>query len=193
VSGAGGGSAGRRFDYDQPRSNEEDILRGKLKGSEYDEGYTMGGRLDQINKVSPFQGTKVVIKNLHQSVTQDDIVELFGDIGALRRTKFCGPGHAEVTFVNQSDALKAVEIYHNRQLDGRPMKCQMVGVSSTVASAAPKVKLPSSISRSKSRTDGPPPDVESIHRALFNNKKSQDKQSFTLILPTKGKNEADYY
>jgi hypothetical protein len=37
------------------------------------------------------------------------------------------PGHAEVTFINKTDAARAVEIYHNRQLDGKPMKCQMVG------------------------------------------------------------------
>ena len=39
------------------------------------------------------------------------------------------PGHAEVVFVNRADAKKAVEIYHNRQLDGKPMKCQIVGVN----------------------------------------------------------------
>jgi hypothetical protein len=37
------------------------------------------------------------------------------------------PGHAEVTFINKTDAARAVEIYHNRQLDGKPMKCQRVG------------------------------------------------------------------
>ena len=39
------------------------------------------------------------------------------------------PGHAEVVFVNRNDAKKAVEIYHNRQLDGKPMKCQIVGIN----------------------------------------------------------------
>ena len=39
------------------------------------------------------------------------------------------PGHAEVVFVNRVDAKKAVEIYHNRQLDGKPMKCQIVGAN----------------------------------------------------------------
>ena len=34
-----------------------------------------------------YKGSKVTITNLQDCVTQDDIVELFGDIGALRRAK----------------------------------------------------------------------------------------------------------
>ena len=52
-------------------------------------------------------------------------MELFGDVGALRKAKVATPGQAEVTFVNHEDAEKAVEIYHNRQLDGKPMKCTL--------------------------------------------------------------------
>merc|ERR1712242_142000 len=77
--------------------------------------------------VSPLQGAKVVVSNLQSTVSQEDILELFGDVGALKRAKVSSPGSAEVVFVNRSDALKAVEIYHNRQLDGKAMKCQMVG------------------------------------------------------------------
>ena len=39
------------------------------------------------------------------------------------------PGSAEVVFVNRNDAKKAVEIYHNRQLDGKPMRCQIIGLN----------------------------------------------------------------
>ena len=81
--------------------------------------------------MSPLQGTKVVIQNLQTSVTQvlprfipgssphpwlltphpspppqEDIIELFGDIGALRRAKLVAPGHAEVTFINKADATR---------------------------------------------------------------------------------------
>ncbi len=89
----------------------------------------MADRLDggSGHSGSPLAGTKVVVSNLQDSVTQEDIVELFGDIGALKRAKLVEPGLAEVVFVKQSDASKAVEIYHNRQLDGKPMKCRAVG------------------------------------------------------------------
>lgn len=36
------------------------------------------------------------------------------------------PGTAEVIYKNLADANKAVEVYHNRQLDGQPMKCMLV-------------------------------------------------------------------
>ena len=42
------------------------------------------------------------------------------------RARLVEPGVAEVVFVKMSDAAKAVEIYHNRQLDGKPMKCSVV-------------------------------------------------------------------
>lgn len=77
--------------------------------------------------VSPLQGAKVIVANLHPNVSQEDIIELFGDIGALKRAKVPKPGFAEVVFVNKADAMKAVDIYHNRQLDGKAMKCNLVG------------------------------------------------------------------
>merc|ERR1712037_932167 len=54
-------------------------------GEERDEGpRTMGSRLDGNGTgVSPLQGTKIVIQNLQTSVTQEDILELFGDSGDL--------------------------------------------------------------------------------------------------------------
>ena len=148
-------------------------------------GRTMASRLESSGGlgVSPLQGTKIVIQNLQSSVTQEDILELFGDIGALRRAKLVTPGHAEVTFVNKSDAARAVEIYHNRQLDGKPMKCQMVGAGNTVAPGGATMKLPKELQGNKDRK-GPVPDMDSIHRALFNKKTmSGKKQTFTITMP----------
>jgi len=34
-------------------------------------------------------------------------------------------GVAEIIFVSKDSAKKAVEMYHNRQLDGKPMKCHI--------------------------------------------------------------------
>lgn len=52
--------------------------------------------------------------------------ELFEDIGQLLVARLVRPGTAEVIYKNLKDAQKAVDTYHNRQLDGQPMKCLLV-------------------------------------------------------------------
>lgn len=126
-------SSHRRYnDYDDPRggANEDELYRRRLMKDDkyYDRPRTMADRVDA--GVSPLSGSKIVVSNLQGTVSQEDIMELFGDIGPLKRAKIIEPGTAEVVFVNKSDALKAVEIYHNRQLDGKAMKCQMVSSGS---------------------------------------------------------------
>lgn len=71
-------------------------------------------------------GHRIVVSNLQPTVTQDDIKELFEDIGQLLTAKLVRPGVAEVIYKNLKDAQKAVDTYHNRQLDGQPMKCLLV-------------------------------------------------------------------
>lgn len=52
--------------------------------------------------------------------------ELFEDVGELLVSRLVRPGTAEVIYKTLKDATKAVETYHNRQLDGHPMKCLLV-------------------------------------------------------------------
>ena len=73
----------------------------------------------------------MIVSNLENTVTIEDIQELFSDVGHLKRVRISSPGTAEVIYINKADAVKAVEVYHNRQLDGKSMRCQIVG--STVA------------------------------------------------------------
>ena len=58
------------------------------------------GRFDsapETSHVSPLQGAKIVVANLQSSVTQEDILELFGDVGALKRAKIVGRGQVGET------------------------------------------------------------------------------------------------
>jgi len=64
---------------------------------------------------------KLVISNLHPNVTQDDILELFGAIGALRDGRLKSVGTAEVVYRVAEDAFAAYSKYHGRNLDGQPM------------------------------------------------------------------------
>lgn len=63
------------------------------------------------------------------------VQELFADIGDLLESRVVRPGVAEVVYERRADAIQAVDVYHNRQLDGRPMKCDMV--RSAGSSSAP--------------------------------------------------------
>lgn len=83
---------GSGYDYDDPRAmvdSEAEIIRRRQREAELQSRaseMTRGG-VASVQGVSPLQGTKVVIQNLQSSVTQEDIEELFGDIGALKKAK----------------------------------------------------------------------------------------------------------
>lgn len=53
----------------------------------------------------------MVVSNLMSTVSHSDIIELFGDIGPLKRAKITKPGTAEVVYVNKADATKAVKFF----------------------------------------------------------------------------------
>lgn len=52
--------------------------------------------------------------------------ELFGDVGGMLESRLVRPGTAEVIYKTVEDAKRAVDLYHNRQLDGQPMNCLLV-------------------------------------------------------------------
>lgn len=88
----------------------------------------------------PNAGHRIVVSNLHSSVSQSDIKELFEDIGELIEARLVRSGVAEVIFEKLKDAENAVETYHNRQLDGQPMKCLLVNPRSSNKPTAPAIK-----------------------------------------------------
>ncbi|GMP32506.1 hypothetical protein CsSME_00006232 [Camellia sinensis var. sinensis] len=45
-------------------------------------------------------------------------------------------GSAEVVFVRRSDAFQALKRYNNVQLDGKPMRIEIIGTNSEVAVSA---------------------------------------------------------
>lgn len=129
---------------------------------------TMGILSSSANSPSTPTGHRIVVSNLQPSVTHEDIRELFEDIGPLMTSRLVRPGTAEVVYENHKDAVKAVDVYHNRQLDGQPMKCMLVnarpptGTSGRGGHSGSSFKLPSG---GKSSVV---PDVGTIHKALFN-------------------------
>jgi len=80
-------------------------------------------------------GTKLYVSNLDSGVTNEDIRELFAEIGDLKRyavhyEKTGRPsGSAEVVYTRRSDAFSALKKYNNVLLDGKPMRIEIVGAN----------------------------------------------------------------
>uniref|UniRef100_A0A1D1YNQ1 RNA and export factor-binding protein 2 n=1 Tax=Anthurium amnicola TaxID=1678845 RepID=A0A1D1YNQ1_9ARAE len=87
-------------------------------------------------------GTKLYVSNLDYGVSNEDIKELFSEIGELKRSalhydKNGRPsGSAEVIFVRRSDALAALKRYNNVQLDGKAMKIEIIGADTSLPVSA---------------------------------------------------------
>lgn len=89
-----------------------------------------GGRASAIET-----GTKLYISNLDYGVSNEDVKELFSEVGDLKRYTIHydrsgrSKGTAEVVFSRRADAIAAVKRYNNVQLDGKPMKIEIVGTN----------------------------------------------------------------
>uniref|UniRef100_A0A8D1RY29 DNA polymerase delta interacting protein 3 n=2 Tax=Sus scrofa TaxID=9823 RepID=A0A8D1RY29_PIG len=116
--------------------------------------------------LSPLEGTKMTVNNLHPRVTEEDIVELFCVCGALKRARLVHPGVAEVVFVKKDDAITAYKKYNNRCLDGESGRKQ-----ENPQGDSPSVKKESELPRrvNSAGSSNPPAEVDpdTILKALF--------------------------
>ncbi|KAF6150221.1 hypothetical protein GIB67_000095 [Kingdonia uniflora] len=96
-------------------------------------------------------GTKLYVSNLDYGVTNEDIKELFSEVGDVKRYSVhydsngrpnlgnsydyeqlwlsVPQGTAEVVYIRKSDALAAMKRYNGVQLDGKSMKIENIGTS----------------------------------------------------------------
>jgi len=78
-------------------------------------------------------GTKIRINNLDFNVTEDDLKDLFQQVGDVKKVKIHydrsgrSEGSAEVIFARKGDADDAVKKYNNVELDGKSMKISLLG------------------------------------------------------------------
>lgn len=109
----------------------------------------------------------ILITNLQSSVTEDDIMELFGNVGEIKEIKTLSRGCVQVIYSKQKDAEIAVEKYHNALLDGQLMYVSL---------------QQSSNSSTKSDSDKYSIDPSFIRQALFNPSTSQNSVQFQVKL-----------
>jgi len=120
--------------------------------------------VQQVQRIQTVQRTdsvyRVVITNLHPlNVTEDDLLELFGAVGALKKVAILKPGTGEITFYRKDEALAAIKKYHMRELDGLPMHLVLAGSPQSPPQLAPPVKLPAS-----ARLSAPRPQSATLQR-----------------------------
>lgn len=104
--------------------------------------------VQQAGRASAIEtGTKLYISNLDYGVSNEDIKELFSEVGDLKRYSIHydrsgrSKGTAEVVYSRRADAVAAVKRYNNVQLDGKPMKIEIVGTNIATRTAAPAANV----------------------------------------------------
>ncbi|KAM6597098.1 hypothetical protein CsatA_007622 [Cannabis sativa] len=106
-----------------------------------DQGAAFSGQAGRASAIET--GTKLYISNLEYGVSNEDIKELFSEVGDLKRYSIHydrsgrSKGTAEVVFSRRGDAVAAVKRYNNVQLDGKPMKIEIVGTNIATAAGPP--------------------------------------------------------
>lgn len=188
----------RESTFDKKYSNTMDIddegLTCQNNSPIYSPMYLNTTRKQQLDHKNPITKTiwnatnknterfRIYVSNLQSTVTHEDILELFEDIGELISAKFVKPGVAEVIYKDYHSAKMAVDIYHNRQLDGEPMKCTLVENSERsptvtlntrflgTSDGGNKQTLIGSINNGTGNHSKfvPSPDIDTIHKVLFN-------------------------
>lgn len=102
---------------------------------------------ESLKAVGFDNGARLNVSNLDIGVTNEDIRELFSEIGELKRyaihyDKNGRPsGSAEVLFARRSDAFQALKRYNNVQLDGKPMKIEIEGSNSEILPLSARVNV----------------------------------------------------
>eukprot|EP00245_Coleochaete_scutata_P006646 TRINITY_DN211_c0_g1_i1.p1 TRINITY_DN211_c0_g1~~TRINITY_DN211_c0_g1_i1.p1 ORF type:complete len:256 (-),score=58.62 TRINITY_DN211_c0_g1_i1:536-1303(-) len=107
------------------------------------EGGSAARRTQAIVQTVEIQsGTPLRISNLDHNVSEDDIKELFNEVGDLKRCDLHydrsgrSLGTADVVFVRKADALAAVRRYNNVLLDGKPMKVEALITNPVIVTTA---------------------------------------------------------
>ncbi|KAJ3699413.1 hypothetical protein LUZ61_003118 [Rhynchospora tenuis] len=141
--GAAGGPARRNF----KRAGKRPLPISKAPDAAWQHDLFNDEHPAKMARISSIEtGTKLYISNLDYGVSNDDVKELFSELGDLKRYSVHydrsgrSKGTAEVVYARRADALAAVKRYNNVQLDGKPMKIEIVGtnVSAPSAPALPK-------------------------------------------------------
>ncbi|CAF3370867.1 unnamed protein product [Rotaria socialis] len=72
----------------------------------------------------------ILVTNLQPSVTEEDVIELFGEIGRINEITTLSQGCVQIIYAKREHGEQAVAKYHNRLLDGQFMYVSLQQLSS---------------------------------------------------------------
>ncbi|CAF1128784.1 unnamed protein product [Rotaria sp. Silwood1] len=81
----------------------------------------------------------ILVTNLQPSVTEEDVIELFSEIGRINEITTLSQGCVQIVYAKREHAEQAVAKYHNRLLDGQFMYVSLQQSSSYSATQNPKI------------------------------------------------------
>jgi len=153
--GGGGGGRGRRGNRQnrqQAQPYQPRMPRGNVNGNWSHDLFGAGAA--QVVAVAPaavahsgpiyraLRSSKLHISNLDAGVSDEDIMELFGKFGALKKAFVNydkagrSLGTAEVVYTDVTAAVAAVNEYNGVMLDGKPMQIELIADASAATAAA---------------------------------------------------------
>ncbi|KAF1325802.1 Tho complex subunit 4-like, partial [Globisporangium splendens] len=134
----GGDSDAMEVEDDGPQSGGKNagskkraVVVKKQQGKGGKKGGSILSRLGGSTKDAGSPGTKILVKNLKFDILEDDVRELFGTVGEVKKAEIVydrsgrSKGIARVWFARRSDAEKALKQYDGRTLDGQPMQLSL--------------------------------------------------------------------
>jgi hypothetical protein len=101
----------------------------------------------------------ILVTNLQSSVTEDDVIDLFGQVGHITEIKTLSQGCIRIVYAKREHSEQAVTKYHNRLLDGQFMYVSLQQSTSQNSKPTSSIQQPtkdtSSSSSSTTTTNQP--------------------------------------
>ncbi|CAF1368777.1 unnamed protein product [Adineta ricciae] len=121
----------------------------------------------------------VLVTNLLPSVSNEDVIELFTQIGRVNQITKLSAGCIEILYTKREDAEQAVARYHNRLLDG-----QFMYVSLQQTAPPPSPPVVTQASKPTNHVTSKPPSGNT-HRSTKQTESSTNASSTTVNQPLK--------